>query len=230
MKVLLVVPAYNEEDNIVDVARAIESKGYDYIVVNDGSTDATKKLCRQNDIPLLDLSQNLGIGGAIQAGHKYALQHGYDADVQFDGDGQHDIDCVDLLLEELRNGADLAIGSRFVEGHKSGFQSTFLRRAGIKWLSAAILVFSGVKVTDPTSGFRACGKRAMELFAKDYPVDYPEPESIVDAVKAGMSVAETHVEMHERAGGTSSIKALSSVYYMIKVTIAIAIASFSRSR
>lgn len=230
MKALLVVPAYNEEANIVSVARSIEEKGYDYVVVNDGSSDGTRQLCIRHNIPLLDLSQNLGIGGAVQAGHKYALQHGYDVDIQFDGDGQHDINYVEDLLREIDGGADLAIGSRFVQGYESSFQSTFMRRVGIKWLSVAIRLFSGMKITDPTSGFRACGKRAMELFARDYPIDYPEPESIVDAAKAGLCVRETHVEMHERAGGSSSIRALSSIYYMIKVSIAIAIAGLSRSR
>lgn len=230
MRVLLVVPAYNEQDNIVEVARSIEEKGYDYIVVNDGSLDETARLCRLNGIPLLDLPQNLGIGGAVQAGHKYAFLNGYDVDVQFDGDGQHDINYVPALLEQIEQGADLAIGSRFIDGHESAFQTTFMRRVGIKWLAIAIRLFSRTKVTDPTSGFRASGRRALELFARDYPIDYPEPESIVSAVKAGLSVKETHVEMHERVGGASSIGKLSSVYYMVKVTIAIAIAGMSRSR
>lgn len=230
MRVLLVVPAYNEQDNIVEVARIIEERGYDYIVVNDGSLDKTARLCRLNGIPLLDLPQNLGIGGAVQAGHKYAFLNGYDVDVQFDGDGQHDINYVPALLEQIEQGADLAIGSRFIDGHESAFQTTFMRRVGIKWLAIAIRLFSRTKVTDPTSGFRASGRRALELFARDYPIDYPEPESIVSAVKAGLSVKETHVEMHERAGGASSIGKLSSVYYMVKVTIAIAIAGMSRSR
>lgn len=230
MKVLLVVPAYNEEDNILNVSRAIEAKGYDYVVVNDGSRDGTLELCKQQGIPVLDLPQNLGIGGAVQAGHKYALLHGYDVDIQFDGDGQHDIDSVPNLLSEIECGADLVIGSRFVDGFESEFQSTFMRRVGIKWLSKTIKLFSGLSITDPTSGFRACGKRAIELFSREYPIDYPEPESIVDASKNGLEVKETHVEMHERAGGVSSIGKLSSIYYMVKVTIAIAIAGFSRSR
>lgn len=230
MRVLLVVPAYNEQENIVEVARAIEGKGYDYIVVNDGSVDATAKLCKENGIPLLDLPQNLGIGGAVQAGHKYAFHNGYDVDIQFDGDGQHDINSVPNLLEQIEQGADLVIGSRFVDGYESAFQTTFMRRVGIKWLSMVIRLFAHKKITDPTSGFRASGRCAIELFARDYPIDYPEPEAIVSTVKAGLSVKETHVEMHARSGGVSSIGKLSSVYYMVKVTIAIAIAGMSRSR
>lgn len=226
MKVLVIIPAYNEAANIVRVVRSIESSGCDYIVVNDGSSDATAKICRKNSFRFLDLKENLGIGGAIQAGHRYALREGYDIDIQFDGDGQHDASCIPLLIEGVMAGADLVIGSRFI-GSENEFKSTFMRRVGIRWLCAVIRLFGVGVVSDPTSGFRACGRTAIQLFSDDYPVDYPEPESIVSATKAGLVVKEVPVIMHERQGGTSSIGAISSIYYMIKVTLAILILGMS---
>ncbi len=229
MKTLLIIPAYNEARNIAGVAQAVAEAGYDFIVINDGSTDDTLEVCREHDLPVLDLKQNLGIGGAVQAGHKYALENGYDVDVQFDGDGQHDIRYVAALLDLIERGADLAIGSRFVE-RTEGFRSSFMRRIGIRWLSGCIRLFSGRRITDPTSGFRACSKRSISLFCRNYPTDYPEPESIVTAIGNGLSVQEAPVIMHERVGGASSIRALGSIYYMVKVSLAIAIMSLSRSK
>jgi glycosyltransferase involved in cell wall biosynthesis len=229
MKVLLIIPAYNEEESILNVVRTVERAGYDYVVVNDGSHDDTAKICRRHGINFVDLFYNLGIGGAVQTGHLYALQHGYDVDVQFDGDGQHDIGCVPVLLEHINQGSDLVIGSRFLE-QTAGFQSTGLRRFGIRWLSGCIRHVSGLSVTDPTSGFRACGRRAIRLFAGDYPIDYPEPESIVVAHNHGLQVSEAPVVMHERQGGTSSINLRRGAYYMIKVTLAILIEGSTHKR
>lgn len=226
-KVLIVIPAYNEADNILNTVRGVVEHGYDYIVVNDGSRDATLDVCRSNGLNVLDLPMNLGIGGAVQAGHKYAQRFGYDIDIQLDGDGQHDPAYLDALVCEVASGADLVIGSRFLE-KTDGFQSTFMRRVGIAWLSAMLKLCTGRRVSDPTSGFRACGRRAIDLFCASYPVDYPEPESIAVAIKSGLSVKEVSVEMRERQGGTSSIGGLSSVYYMLKVSLAILIASVSR--
>lgn len=219
-RVLIIVPAYNEQDCIVETVRRIKETGYDYVVVNDGSKDNTLKLCRENGINVLDLPQNLGIGGAVQAGHKYAQHYGYDIDVQVDGDGQHDPSYIPQLVKMIEDGADLAIGSRFVE-ETGGFQSTWLRRVGITWLSGLLKLLTGKIVTDPTSGFRASGRRAIELFCENYPMDYPEPESIALALENGLSLSETPVNMLERQGGSSSIGGFSSVYYMIKVTLAI---------
>ena len=219
-RVLVIVPAYNEQDCIVETVRRIKETGYDYVVVNDGSRDNTLKLCRWNGINVLDLPQNLGIGGAVQAGHKYAQHYGYDIDVQVDGDGQHDPSYIPQLVKMIEDGADLAIGSRFVE-ETDGFQSTWLRRVGITWLSGLLKLLTGKIVTDPTSGFRASGRRAIELFCENYPMDYPEPESIALALENGLSLSETPVNMLERQGGSSSIGGFSSVYYMIKVTLAI---------
>ncbi len=229
MKVLLVIPAYNEQDSVLDVARKVEDTGYDYVIVNDGSTDSTLDICRENNLNYLNLSKNLGIGGAVQAGHRYAFEHGYDVDIQFDGDGQHDVTCVPALLEAIANGADLAIGSRFVE-KTAGFQSTFMRRVGIKWLSFWIKACSGLRIYDVTSGFRASGKRAIELFCDYYPSDYPEPESIVYAGNRGLAISEVPAVMHERQGGSSSISGLKSAYYMLSVTLAIITTRIARGR
>lgn len=227
-KVLLIVPAYNEEESILKVAKTIKEAGYDFVVVNDGSTDNTLQVCKLNDIPVINLSVNLGIGGAVQTGHMYALERGYDVDIQFDGDGQHDVNSVPNLVKAIQEGADLAIGSRFVNKDEENFKSTGLRRLGIKWLSATIKFVTGKRVYDVTSGFRACDRRVIELFCKEYPIDYPEPESIVSAIKHHMTVKEVPAKMNERQGGTSSIKAFSSMYYMIKVSLAILIQGFTR--
>lgn len=228
-RILVIIPAYNEASNIVDVVDGVKRAGYDYIVVNDGSTDNTLRVCIDNGFNVLNLKENLGIGGAVQAGHKYAQKHGYDIDVQLDGDGQHDANYIPRLLEGISAGNDLVVGSRYLE-KTEGFQSSFMRRVGIRWLSLLIGAVTGRGVTDPTSGFRACGKKAIDLFCRNYPIDYPEPESIVAAIRHGLVVSETSVVMKERVSGKSSIRALSSVYYMLKVTLAILIVGVSRGK
>lgn len=227
MRVLLIIPAYNEAEAIVRTVQSVADAGYDYVVINDGSTDDTLALCRNNGLNVVDLPQNLGIGGAVQAGHKYAQRNGYDIDIQFDGDGQHDASFLDALVDAVESGNDLVIGSRFLR-ETDGFKSTWLRRVGKTWLSGVIRLVSGKSISDPTSGFRACGKRAIDLFCRSYPTDYPEPESIVSALRDGLSVTEIPVAMRERQGGKSSIGALSSVYYMVKVTLAICVAAVSK--
>lgn len=226
-RVLIVIPAYNEESSILNVVSTIQQYGYDYIVINDGSTDKTLDICLAHGINVLDLPRNLGIGGAVQAGHKYALRNGYDIDIQVDSDGQHDISYIPHLVDRIHDGADLVIGSRFIKPTK-GSQSTFMRRMGIRWLSLMIRSLYKKKVSDPTSGFRACGRKALELFSKTYSIDYPEPESIAEALNHGLSIAEVPVNMNERQGGVSSIKAFSSIYYMIKVSLAILFCSIEK--
>ena len=226
-RVLVIVPAYNEQANIVATVNAVVNAGYDYIVINDGSKDSTLDVCRLNGINVLDLPQNLGIGGAVQAGHKYAQRYGFDIDVQVDGDGQHDPKYIPLLVDEIINGSDLVIGSRFISS-KGGFKSTFFRRMGIKWLSIWLRLFTGHLITDQTSGFRASGPRAIELFCENYPDDYPEPESIAVALRSALTVSEVPVRMRERQGGVSSIGGLSSIYYMVKVSLAIIIACLTK--
>ena len=229
-KVLVIIPAYNEAECILNVVANVRDAGYPLIVVNDGSTDATLDICRNHDIPTLDLCVNLGIGGAVQAGHKYALANGYEADVQFDGDGQHDASYIDQLIAPLEKGGDLVIGSRFLDGSPSKFKSTVMRRIGILWLVKVIRLLTGQQVTDPTSGFRACSKNAMALYCKKYPTDYPEPESIVEASRHDLAIREIPVSMNERQGGTSSINPLKGAYYMVKVTISLLISGIVRAR
>lgn len=226
-KVLVVIPAYNESECIVATVESVVACGFDYVVINDGSTDNTLEVCRDAGLNVVDLPQNLGIGGAVQCGHKYAMKYGYDIDVQVDGDGQHDPIYIDRLVQEISAGADLVIGSRFIK-KTDGFQSTFMRRVGIAWLSSCLRLMTGKAITDPTSGFRACSRRAIEMYCMDYPIDYPEPESIAVALRSGFDVREVPVVMRERQGGFSSIGGLSTIYYMVKVTLAIAIASLGR--
>ena len=230
-KVLIIIPAYNEEKNLPKLTEKLEKMypQYDYVVVNDGSVDHTKELCRKEGISVINLPANLGIGGAVQTGYKYGSENGYDIAVQIDGDGQHDIAYLDKLLEPLRNNsADVVIGSRFIR--KEGFQSSRLRRTGIVFLSRLIRLLTGVRVYDVTSGFRAVNRRFVEIYARDYPSDYPEPEAIVSAIMEGGRVLEVPVVMKERESGTSSINLVRSVYYMIKVTLAVLLRRFAYGR
>ena len=224
MKKIIIIPAYNEECNIEKTVTAIqrEAVGFDYVIINDCSVDHTRQICEEHGYNIVNLPINLGIGGAVQTGYKYALEHGYDVAVQVDGDGQHDPEFLTTMAEHLmNNGLDMVIGSRFIE--KEGFQSSALRRIGIVFFSKLIYVLTGTKITDPTSGLRMVGRNVMALFAADYPRDYPEPESVVAVLRRGMKVEEIPVVMKEREGGVSSISMKKSVYYMIKVTLAILI-------
>ncbi|MBR3602248.1 MAG: glycosyltransferase family 2 protein [Lachnospiraceae bacterium] len=227
-KVLLIIPAYNEAENIERVVDNIIENfpQYDYIVVNDGSSDETRNVCRKRGYQYLNLSINLGIGGAVQTGYKYAQDKGYEIAVQIDGDGQHDIAYLEKMLPYLESGeADVVIGSRFIE--KEGFQSSATRRTGIKILSFMIWLCTGCKVKDVTSGFRAVNKRFIDIYSVNYPMDYPEPEAIVSAVMHGGVVKECPVVMRDREKGTSSINFMKSIYYMIKVTLAIIVCRIS---
>lgn len=227
--IVLIVPAFNEEENIADVVASLRGCGYSFVVINDGSTDETGRLLDELEVPHVDLVENLGIGGAVQTGYKYALDHGFNIGVQFDGDGQHDVRYVANLVQPLVAGeADIAVGSRFA-GDESEFKSSVARRAGITLLSLTLRAVSGRTIKDVTSGFRAMNEKAMRLFARSYPADYPEPESLAYALAHGLSVAEVPVSMNERQGGASSIAGWDTVYYMIKVGISILIAGSSKS-
>lgn len=202
----------------------------DYLVINDGSTDDTEKLCLQNNVHHVELWQNLGIGGAVQTGYMYAAGHDFDIAVQFDGDGQHDIRCLPQIIQPLLDGCcDLCIGSRFLE-NSSAFRSTRMRRVGIRFFAHLIRLLTGCKITDPTSGFRAANRAVIEFFAQDYPADYPEPESIVHISRCGFKIGEVPVNMFERRGGTSSISFGKSFYYMLKGSVGILIAALQRRR
>lgn len=224
MKKIIIIPAYNEEENIERTVNAIQksAQGFDYVIINDCSTDNTRKICEEKEFNIVNLPINLGIGGAVQTGYKYAYENGYDVAVQVDGDGQHDPEFLNTMADYLiEHQVDMVIGSRFIE--KKGFQSSITRRMGIQFFSKLIKVLTGKTITDPTSGLRMIGRNVMEIFSRDYPRDYPEPESIVAVLRKNMKIEEIPVVMFERQGGVSSISPKKSIYYMIKVTLAILI-------
>ena len=227
-KVLLIIPAYNEEESLRSLIEEIKAvcPEVDYLVVNDCSSDDTERLMEELGANYISLPCNMGIGGAVQSGYRYAAQNGYDIAIQIDGDGQHDVrfvkDMVKLIEEKQ---ADVVIGSRFID--KEGFQSSQARRIGIRILSMLIRLMCGAKVKDVTSGFRAVNRRFIELFAENYPDDYPEPEVIVTAKLYGAVIKELPVVMRERTTGKSSINLKRSIYYMIKVSLAIIICRIS---
>lgn len=224
MKVLVIIPCYNEEANIRRVVEDLRRQvpWADYLVVNDCSTDASEAILRADGCNYISLPVNLGIGGGVQSGYLYAREHGYDVTVQMDGDGQHDPAFLADVVRPVADGRlDMAVGSRFVE--KKGFQTSFMRRLGIHILSFLIRALCGVRVRDTTSGYRACGKALTAYYADHYAQDYPEPEAIISAVLGGFRVGEVPVVMRERMGGVSSINPLKSVYYMVKVSISLVV-------
>lgn len=222
MKKIVIIPAYNEISNIRTTVQDIldHAPGFDYVIINDCSQDGTMRFCTEQGMNIINLPVNLGIGGAVQTGYLYAWRNGYDVAVQFDGDGQHDAsylgEMVDFLQEQQ---ADMVIGSRYIK--KEGFQSSGIRQFGIRYFSALIKLLTGKRVTDPTSGMRMVNRDVMKIYSEDYPVDYPEPESVVTILRMGKKVSEIPVIMRERQGGVSSISPRKAVYYMIKVTLAI---------
>ena len=202
--------------------KKVNVPGYEItaLPVNDGSTDNTITEIKKHSTTYLDLPENLGIGGAVQSGLIYAHQHNFDIAVQMDGDGQHPpLELIKIITPILNNETDVCIGSRFID--KEGFQSSFLRRAGIKFLSALIKLRCGQTISDCTSGYRAFNKKAIGECVKYYPKKYPEPESALYLIKKGIRVKEVPVIMDARDGGTSSISGFRSVYYMLKVSLAI---------
>lgn len=228
-RLLVIVPAYNEQEalgGLLDELRTLPAADLgveiEVLVVDDGSRDRTSDVARAGGARLLQLCRNLGIGGAVQAGIRLAHREHFDYAVQIDGDGQHPPTELARLLEAARGdaGADLLVGTRYRDT-KDNFRSTFLRRLGSWWLRSLLRIVTRLKLTDPTSGFRLYGARALALFDDTYPYDFPEPESLAIARASGLSVVEVPVTMRERQGGTSSIAGFSTVYYMFKVTIAV---------
>ncbi|MGF2159039.1 glycosyltransferase family 2 protein [Enterococcus avium] len=236
-RILLIIPAYNEAEGIVDVIKRVdqyrEKTQYDldYIVINDGSTDNEEEVLQKNNIKHIELVQNLGIGGAVQTGYMYAVQKGYDIAVQFDGDGQHDIESLSELVDPiLSNIADFTVGSRFVSDSKSKFKSTEARQIGIKILSTLIRISSGVRIMDVTSGYRAGNRKVIDQFVTRYPSKYPEPESYMHLLANKVRVKEVGVNMFERSTGESSINLFNSISYMINVSLSIIFVTLIRGR
>jgi glycosyltransferase involved in cell wall biosynthesis len=223
VKKLIIIPAFNEEKTIGGVLEEVRDHcpGFDILVINDGSTDSTAAIARSlSGVRVINLPVNLGIGGAVQTGFLYAREKGYDATVQVDADGQHKPAEVPKLIEPLERGeADAVIGSRFLE--KGSYQGLASRRLGIRLFSLTNRLILGLRITDSTSGFRAYNKKAIEVLSREYPDDYPEPEAIYILQKKKMRIQEVPAEIAGRRGGKSSISFLESVYYMVKVFLAI---------
>ena len=225
---LIIIPAYNESGNIEKTIGMIQehTPEFDYVIINDCSTDQTLEICHKHHFNVVDLPINLGIGGAVQTGYQYAAEYGYDYAVQVDGDGQHNPEYIKQMLEMIkRDQVDMVVGSRFIKNE--GFQSSFARRIGITFFEKLIRFLTGKTITDPTSGLRVVNRKVINIFAKHYPSDYPEPETIVALLESGYKVEEMPVLMNEREHGTSSITLSKSVYYMIKVSIAIVLSKLN---
>ncbi len=225
MKLLIIIPCYNEAISLPGLFSSLIKlnvpKNYktEVVIVNDCSRDETKLIAQKHNIRVLDLPVNLGIGGAVQTGLKYARDNAFDFAVQMDGDGQHPPqELLKMLLCQQETNANVVIGSRFIE--KQGFQSSFTRRLGISYFHLLNRIFTGTSIYDSTSGYRLFDKKAITLAAANYPDDYPEPESLIIFAKAGLTVKEQPVIMQYRQGGQSSIRNLAPLYYCIKVTLA----------
>ncbi len=224
MKILVIVPAYNEEEAISDVIKDLRTNfsEADILVINDGSRDKTSEIAKENEALVVDLPANLGIGGAVQTGLKFALRYGYDIAIQFDGDGQHIASEIPKLIEPIKsNIADAVIGSRFLKESPSDFKSTLGRRIGIKFFEILNTILIRKHITDNTSGFRAYNREAIEFMAYNYPTDYPEPEAVILLGRNRFRLIEVPVRMKERSCGKSSIFGFRVVYYMVKVTLSI---------
>lgn len=227
---LAIVPARDEEDavgSVVEELRAFDPE-LDVVVIDDGSGDATAARAAAAGAAVVRLPFNLGIGGAVQTGFKFALEHGYETVLRLDGDGQHDPQELPSLLGPLERGeADVVVGSRFADGN-GDYRPPFARRAGIRWFARLVSLLTRQKLTDTTSGFQAVNARAIRLFAADYPHDYPEVEAVVMVVRHRLRILEVPVRMRGRETGESSITALRSLYYAIKVTLALFVGIFRR--
>ncbi|MEO6305759.1 MAG: glycosyltransferase family 2 protein [Bacteroidia bacterium] len=225
IKALIIIPCYNEEGNIARVIDQLQGLSFQDVTftilpVNDCSKDKTLSEIKKYSANFINLPINLGIGGAVQSGFKYAKKNNYDIAIQFDGDGQHPAESIcDLITPIINNSAQVVIGSRFL--NKEGFQSSSMRRFGINYFKYLIRSLLGITITDSTSGFRAINKQVIDLVCNYYPDTYPEPEALVLYQLNKMKIEEIPVIMKERESGTSSIGTFSSIYYMIKVTLGI---------
>lgn len=228
MKILILIPAYNEAENIKWVVENLTAKcpQYDYVVVNDGSKDNTAQICRENEFNLIDLPINLGLAGGFQAGIKYAYRNGYDAVLQFDGDGQHNPQYIESMIEEMqKTNSDIIIGSRFKKMKKP----KGLRMLGSNMIQFAIHITTGQNITDPTSGMRLLNKKVLKEFA--YYMNYgPEPDTISFLIRSGVKVSEVQVEMNERIAGESYLNLKRSIQYMIRICASIILFQRFRKR
>ncbi len=228
-RILVIIPAFNEEESVGKVVEEVRAclPAADTLVVNDGSTDLTSEKAKACGALVLDLPFNLGIGGTMQAGYRYAYEKGYDIAIQVDGDGQHDPNGIPNLLQGLKKKqVDMVVGSRFITDWK--YKASIMRRLGGFILAGVISTVIKQKITDPTSGFRAANRKAIRLFALYYPQDYPEPEVLVLLSKSGLKIAEVPVKMKKRSSGESSITKMRASYYMVKVLLAIFVDCFKK--
>lgn len=228
-RIAVIIPAYNEEKTVGEVVRGVNAlgQGFDAVVINDNSRDRTAQSAEAAGATVIELPYNLGIGGAVQTGFKYAVMNGYDGCVQVDGDGQHPPEEIAKLVEPLFvDGYDMVIGSRFIG--RTDYRVPFMRALGIKIISVFLKVVCGMTVKDTTSGFRALNRQAMAFFATDYPQDYPEPESLLFAYKKKFKVMEVSIRMKDREHGISSITPFRAAYYMCKVLLAMTIDLFRK--
>ncbi len=225
--ILVMIPAYDEGRNISGVIEEVKQYWWgkvDIVVINDGSSDDTSIVAKQSGVQVIDLPFNLGIGGAVQTGYLFASRNDYKFAVQIDGDGQHDPSCLGNLLEPVLSGsADIAIGSRYIE--KTSYKSPISRRVGMFIFSLMLKVFTGWRIYDPTSGYRAANRKVINMFAKSYPTDYPEVESIMALRKKSFKIKEIPVVMNQRKEGYSSITPWKAFYYMVKVSLSIMISA-----
>lgn len=229
-RIVLIIPAYNEAESIENTMSLVKESKYDYIIINDGSNDNTKNILETNHFNHIDHLCNLGIGGAVQTGYKYAFENKYDIAIQFDADGQHDIDYVKRLIQPIEEGkANLVIGSCFIDKTMKNNRSSTIRRIGIRFLSYVIKVFSSKRIYDPTSGFRAADSKVIAKFANDYPQEYPEPISNFEILKySKLTIKEVPVKMNKRKAGKSSIHSWKSIYAAFNVLLSIIIISLRK--
>ena len=231
MRAIALVPALNEEGTIASVIEELRAFNPEFavIVVDDGSLDRTADVARAAGAIVLRLPFNLGIGGAVQTGFRYAYENGFDVAVRVDGDGQHDPSQLAAVVEPvLRGETDIAVGSRYLGARGDGYRSSVTRRFGIRILARVVSLLTRQRITDPTSGFQALNRKAITLFAADYPHDYPEVEAIVLVERHRLRLLEVPIVMRPRTTGRSSIRTMSSVYYMVKVLLALFVGSFRR--
>lgn len=227
MKALVIIPAYNEEECIEKVVNDVLAQNVDVVVINDGSKDNTSINAKKTKAHVIDLPFNLGIGGAVQTGYLYAYKNDYDVAIQFDGDGQHNSVYINEMIKVLNEkNVDMVIGSRFI--NTTGYKQTFMRMLGNKIIGGMIKLYTGKKIYDTTSGYRAVNKRVIKKFANDYPSDYPEPDTNLRLLRKKYKIEEIPVEMNQRNTGKSSITPLKSIYYMIKVSLAMFICTLEK--